>query len=347
MAKYGVTNIAGGGGVGSDEISVTKEYVLDGKTYVGADTDDEIGIGKMANNGTTANQSLNASGSFYIKKGYHAQDFTVIANSLASQTPGTATAGSILNGDSAYVNGNKITGSMPNYSSTPTAIDAIRINNNRFEVAVARGFHGYSWANGGYEYLSYDQIANAIGLTPEKLKKGVRVCGRTGTWEGWVPQPTDIYYRGTNTSLGYFGHDGNGNGTFTAQTGGLRAMAARPYMYMSKVDLSRYNRINVEFRFDGNAETSYPLSGLQNYWMRMSVEDSPNTFKRVAGSGTIGAGTNLTLSVGLENLDMTTGLYIYITLAGRYWWDWGDDSYDWNYNEKCRWNGWVYRIWLS
>ncbi len=112
MAKCGVTNVSGGGGIGSDEVSVTKEYVLNGKTYVGADTDDEIGIGTMPDNKTTANQSLNAGGSFYIKKGYHAQDFTVIANSLASQTSGTAIPSHVLNGETFWTNGNKITGTM-------------------------------------------------------------------------------------------------------------------------------------------------------------------------------------------------------------------------------------------
>jgi hypothetical protein len=113
MAKYGVTNIAGGGGVGSDEVSVTKEYVLDSKTYLGADTDDEIGTGTMANNGTTGNQSLNAGGSFSVKKGYHAKDFTVNANNLASQTPGNAASAHILSGQTAWVNGTKVNGSIP------------------------------------------------------------------------------------------------------------------------------------------------------------------------------------------------------------------------------------------
>ncbi|MBS5958415.1 MAG: hypothetical protein KIC73_16045 [Clostridiales bacterium] len=112
MAKYGVTNIAGGGGIGSDEVSVTKEYVLNGKTYVGSDTNDEIGTGTMANNGATGNQSLNAGGSFSVKKGYHAQDFIINANGLASQTPGNAIPSHVLNGESYWANGNKLTGTM-------------------------------------------------------------------------------------------------------------------------------------------------------------------------------------------------------------------------------------------
>jgi len=96
MAKCGITNISGGGGIGSDELSVTKEYILSGKTYVGADTDDEIGTGIMIDNKTTSDQNLNAGGSFNVKKGYHAQDFKVNANSLASQTSATATDNRLL-----------------------------------------------------------------------------------------------------------------------------------------------------------------------------------------------------------------------------------------------------------
>lgn len=112
MAKCGVTNIGGGGGIGSDELSVTEEYVLSGKTYVGADTDDEIGTGTMENNGATANQSLNAGGAFTVKRGYHNQAFNVTANSLASQTPGTATSARMMKGDVAWSNGIKLTGTM-------------------------------------------------------------------------------------------------------------------------------------------------------------------------------------------------------------------------------------------
>lgn len=126
MAKFGVTNVAGGGGIGSDELSVTKEYVLIGKKYVGADTDDEIGIGIMVDNRTTANQNLNAGGSFLVKNGYHAQPFTVIANSLASQTPATATDNRVMSGDTYWRNGVKGTGTMTvqsilSFSSAPSS----------------------------------------------------------------------------------------------------------------------------------------------------------------------------------------------------------------------------------
>ena len=96
-----------------------------------------------------------------------------------------AVAGNILSGKTAYVNGSKITGTMRNWIGTPQHIDAIRIANNRFEVAVAAGYHGYSWAGNSYEYMEYSQVASAIGLTADKLVSGQTVLGITGTGGGY------------------------------------------------------------------------------------------------------------------------------------------------------------------
>mgnify|MGYP005801733215 CR=1 FL=1 len=48
----------GSGGAKSDDTNVTKEYVLAGRTYIGSDTDDEIGTGTMPDKaGTTQSAS--------------------------------------------------------------------------------------------------------------------------------------------------------------------------------------------------------------------------------------------------------------------------------------------------
>lgn len=56
--------------------------------------------------------SLNAGGSYTIPKGYHNGSGKVTANSLSSQTSGTAAAGDILSGKTAWVGGSKITGTI-------------------------------------------------------------------------------------------------------------------------------------------------------------------------------------------------------------------------------------------
>lgn len=178
MAKYGVTNIAGGGGIGSDEVSVTKEYVLNGKTYVGSDTNDEIGTGTMANNGATGNQSLNAGGSFSVKKGYHAQDFIINANNLASQTPGNAIPSHVLSGESYWTNGNKLTGSMNvqsilSFSCAPYSASQIIFtwqnpSSGPFSGVIIVGKVGGYPANindGTWYYKGFGNNTNSLGVS--------------------------------------------------------------------------------------------------------------------------------------------------------------------------------------
>ncbi|MDD3241797.1 MAG: hypothetical protein PHQ64_03350, partial [Bacilli bacterium] len=78
--------------------------------------------GTMANNGALSS-SLNAGGSFTIPAGYTTGG-TISANSLASQTSATATAAQILSGQTAYVNGIKLTGTMANNGALSSALNA-------------------------------------------------------------------------------------------------------------------------------------------------------------------------------------------------------------------------------
>lgn len=117
---------AGGGGVSSDELTATAACVLDGESYAGADTDDEVGIGTMPNIGAQTG-SLNCGASVPILKGYHDGTGKIAANSLASQTAGTAIAAHIYSGDTAWVKGVKLTGTMTVNSLTS------------FKAAVASG----------------------------------------------------------------------------------------------------------------------------------------------------------------------------------------------------------------
>lgn len=172
----------GGGGADLDVITVGASDVLAGKVIV--DKNGNPLTGTMPNRGAVS-QALNAGGSYTVPPGYHNGSGMVTANSLASQTSATAAAAQILSGQTAWVNGNKIAGNMPNHSTTPTPIDAIRMNNNRFEVAVVRGFHGYSWDSGGYEYMTYAQVASTIGLKSENIREGTTYVGVPGSMKDY------------------------------------------------------------------------------------------------------------------------------------------------------------------
>lgn len=94
--------------VGSNVTLVSNANLLTGYTAYGKN-----GVkytGSMTNQGAKT-ASLNAGESYTIPAGYHNGTGKVTANSLKSQTAGTATAASILSGKTAWVNGVKITGS--------------------------------------------------------------------------------------------------------------------------------------------------------------------------------------------------------------------------------------------
>lgn len=92
--------------------NVADSQVLAGRTYYNTDAKTKR-TGSMPNQGAKT-AALNCGGSYTIPAGYHNGAGKVTANSLASQTSANAAAGEILSGKTAFVNGNKVTGSMPN-----------------------------------------------------------------------------------------------------------------------------------------------------------------------------------------------------------------------------------------
>ncbi|GLC80199.1 hypothetical protein [Lacrimispora brassicae] len=135
--------IAGSGGseAGSDECTASKAEVLKGYKAITSDSTDEVAegtleltgdasdsqvlegktyynsnpkikrTGSMVNHGAVA-LSLNAGASYTVPAGFHNGGGKVTTNSLASQTSATATAAQILSGQTAWVNGGKITGNI-------------------------------------------------------------------------------------------------------------------------------------------------------------------------------------------------------------------------------------------
>lgn len=129
----------GGGGTDLDVITAAAGDVLKGKVIVDADGNPLTGTLELTGNARTGdvlagktfynnnakskqtgtmpkkkkkNASLNCGASYTIPAGYHNGSGKITANSLSSQTSGTATAAYIRKGYTAWVNGTKITGNM-------------------------------------------------------------------------------------------------------------------------------------------------------------------------------------------------------------------------------------------
>lgn len=93
---------------------------------------------------------------------------------------GTAESGHLLEGKIAYVKGKKITGTMAN--------NAYRKEAQEISLAEPRLYYHFKpgyYADGGNTevklFAQYSNVASAIGLTPEKIKKGEKILGVTGS----------------------------------------------------------------------------------------------------------------------------------------------------------------------
>lgn len=290
------------------------------------------GAGKVSGPSVTqrgaVTAALNCGGSYTIPEGYHNGAGKVTANSLASQTSGNAGAADIISGRSSWVNGSKVVGSMADYRSTPTAIDAIRLNNSRFEVAVKAGCHGYSWAGNGYEYMSYAQVASAIGLSAGVIKKGVRIMNLIGTFEGWVPVTTDLYLRGNNAAGFTALETSSASNVVSFEAGQLRLETPKggsvTYGAIASTNLTGLSRVNIQGSlYLRNSYSS--TSSIIYIEIRTSKTDYSNAAS-IKLSGSYDVGSNFTLSLDVSAIDAVRWIRVY-TGTG--------------------WGAYIYRIWLS
>ena len=132
----------------TDDATATAAKILAGET---AYVDGEKVTGTMTDNGAKTS-TLNAGGSYTIQAGYHNGQGKITAKDLASQTAATAAAAEILSGETAWVGGSKITGTMANNGATGGSIDGM----TNTSVTIPAGY-----TTGGTVSLT-DDIENAL-----------------------------------------------------------------------------------------------------------------------------------------------------------------------------------------
>lgn len=223
MGKLWIPGGGSGAGSGSDECTASKSEVLKGYSAVTSDSDDEPVQGtleltadasdgqvltgktyyntdpKKKRTGSMANQGavsvkLNAGEGYTIPSGFHNGGGKVETNGLASQTPGNATSAHILSGQTAWVNGTKINGAIPWQNAEIAGTDrAWATNMSNWAGTINLGIRNGHYING------VNWIQQGIPeYQPWNIKKGVNIGGVVGTFEGYVPGPTDLYLRGNN-----------------------------------------------------------------------------------------------------------------------------------------------------
>ena len=112
--------IRSGGGTDTSDATATSDVVLSGYTcYV----NDELVTGSMVAQ-NPGNQSLTPGGEYTIKEGYYDGTDEISVTSLSDDTSANATAGYILTGYNAWVNGSNVSGSMANQGNVSQSLAA-------------------------------------------------------------------------------------------------------------------------------------------------------------------------------------------------------------------------------
>lgn len=197
----------GGGGTGSDECTAGKAQVLAGYTAVTSDSGDEAAVGTMPDNGDQSG-TLNCGQSKVIPAGYTSGG-TVTANSLASQTEGTAAANQISSGKTAWVNGKKIAGTLTErgqYQSGGAAWCNTYYAINALPEGIYRS-NGASWAPEAR--CTADQLRNALGITAGKIKSGQTIAGVSGSVKEYAYYQADVATTGRDSFKNINGNTGS------------------------------------------------------------------------------------------------------------------------------------------
>ena len=137
--------------------TTSADKVLAGETF-STENDTDL-VGTMPNKGAVTS-SLNCGGSYTIPAGYHNGSGKVTANSLASQTSANATAGNIISGKTAWVNGKKITG-------TATIKSLGGITAARGSISPSYDLTDYEgWDS---EWFAYLDFTNKLSFNPSYI----------------------------------------------------------------------------------------------------------------------------------------------------------------------------------
>lgn len=223
-----------GGGTGSDDCTATKANVLAGVTAVTKDSGDEAAAGTMANKGAWTSR-IGVNGKAVIPAGYHNGSGYV---DQAITNRGAVNASLGINGTYAipegYHNGSgKVTQSIATMGAQTVTPGSSQ------KVISCSG-----------KYMTGNITVPAVSnLVAQYIKKGVNVGGVVGTWDGYVANPTDLYYKGVN-SLGFTSRLNQGRIVFETAQISLELPRMNDSLITGATrNFAGYNTLTIEGRF--------------------------------------------------------------------------------------------------
>lgn len=314
MGKVSISG-AGGVGAGSDECTATKAELLKGYTAITGDSDDEVVDGtleligdaadsqvligktyynkdaKVMRTGTMPNRGavstmLNAGDNYIVPSGYHNGTGKIAVNSLASQTPATASANKIVSGYSAYVNGVKIDGTL-----TIQSVVSFSLAQYATQQIIA------SWARPNVGPWSGLRVVCKLGSYPANADDGTIFYDGSGTYGLQTLAVGTWYFRSWNyitTNLGReYGGYVQGIINNSAITGSQTFTASGVFTVPASV-----RSVNV-FAVGGGASSKYDGGGGGRTvtWWNISVSPGQQ-ISVIVGSGGSGFGPGGASSFG-------------------------------------------------
>lgn len=298
--------LPGGGGADLDAITAESGDVLEGKVIL--DSEGEPLLGTMPERGDWSSSELAAGASITVPEGHHGGGGKVTAKSLSAQTPGTATAAQILSGKTAWVNGKEYTGTMPNRGGywgwgNSKGNDG---GNQRMWVRLPGGYYNEN----AEVYLSWADIRAMAGITPEKVKKNEWILGVQGNFEGWVPNPQDLYYNGVNSAGLILLYGWTFENTRIAFYYDSLAGSVPSFRFPNAIDVRSYSRLIFEGYFHWSADsTMYCILNNPTQVSRANFNKGA-TYVALDISQVVTINANATINM---SLDKASGGVCYIT----------------------------------
>ena len=279
--------VSGGGGGNLDEITASAEYVKSPYTFMNSEGDIEEGTMVDRENwgaavgmndrvtvpegyhdgsgevyGPTVTQRgawtsrLGINGKVMIPEGYHNgngyvdQDISTLGEQkvvpkLSRHTLWTA---------NQYMTGNVIIEPIPNQKNAATKALSNGVNSQGLYFYIPEGYYLPDGTGNSWVYQTLAEVAKALGITADKVKKGVTLCGVVGTFEGYVANANDLYYRGIyNNPMNLE----NSNMEFRSDCIAFPTLYTYYLHFTNPVNLSAYSKLIVEDARSGVFTTSY------------------------------------------------------------------------------------------
>ena len=178
--------------------------------------------------------------------------------------------------------------------------------NQRMWVRLPGGYYNEN----AEVYLSWADIRAMAGLTPEMVKKNEWILGVQGLFEGWVPNPQDLYYNGVNSAGLILLYGWTFENTRIAFYYDSRAGSVPSFRFPNAIDVRSYSRLIFEGYFHWSADsTMYCILNNPTQVSRANFNKGA-TYVALDISQVVTINANATINM---SLDKASGGVCYIT----------------------------------